>query len=188
MTRARESPGDFANRCCQFRLQPLCEVTSWSRTWCHMDEWGASTDLWRHVGPSPRTVASQPTLARPWTMALHVIGCERSVQEKRIQFATLRFSVQDMTVHIYIANCVTCPDVLALKAHRQTLTICQRDCSAKNVKMCTFPAHWHGSRDLRLCRELRRALSGRAQSRNWLWCLTSKLSCRTGRHGKRRGC
>lgn len=90
MTRARESPGDFANRCCQFRLQPLCEVTSWARTWCHMDERGASTELWRHVGPSPRTGASQPT-ARPWTTALHVFRCERSVQEKCIQFATLQF-------------------------------------------------------------------------------------------------
>lgn len=53
-------PVTLVTGCAGFLLQPPCEVTSWARSVCHMDEWAAESDVSRDNGPDPTTVASQP--------------------------------------------------------------------------------------------------------------------------------
>lgn len=53
-------PVTMVTGCAGFLLQPPCEVTSWARQACHMDECAASSDVCRDVGPCPKTLSSQP--------------------------------------------------------------------------------------------------------------------------------
>lgn len=117
VTFVRESPGDFGNRRFLFRLQPLCEVTSWATTKCHVDEWGASTDLYALWSQSQDYGIPTGCMSMDCDTTLFTDKeCARKIHSRcKIDHQTRNTGLYIYTTAIELHF----PHVLEFKAHRQ---------------------------------------------------------------------